>query len=96
MLDVEQEQMPAAIAPKRVEAPQHLVAAPTPKLARAFEPTLILPTGRFHRAAALRFAAPACHRVIHPVLVAGQIRQLRHHGLTLLFPQPFGQRAQVL
>jgi hypothetical protein len=87
MGDVGKKQMPAVIAPKRFQAHQRLVARTTPELAGPFEPALVLPTGGFHRAAALRLAPPARYRVIHSVLVTGQIRQFRRHGLPLLVAQ---------
>jgi hypothetical protein len=54
--DVGEEQVPTVVAPEGFQTHQSFIASATPKLAGALEPALILSAGRFHRAAALRFA----------------------------------------
>src|SRR5262245_26585560 len=83
--DVGEQQVPAFVAPEGFQTHQAFITRTTPKLARSLEPTLILPTGRFHRAAAHRFARSPRRRVIHPLTMAFQIRHFGGDDLPLLF-----------
>ena len=88
--------MPAFIAPEGFQTHQSFVADQTPELSGAFEAALILPTGRFDGAAALRFALTPCGGVVHSLTVAFQIRQFGLNGLSFFLTQSFGQSAQIV
>ena len=94
--DVRKQQLPAVVAPEGFQAHQAFIAGATPELARTFEPTLVLPTGRFHRATALRVARLPRRGTVHPPAMAFQISDFGLDHLPFLFLQSLGQRAQVL
>lgn len=67
-----EEQFPATVAPKGLQAHQRLVTGLAPELAGPLEACLILPTGGFHRPAAQRLAFLFGRPVVHPLAVALQ------------------------
>lgn len=88
--------MPAVVAPEGFQTHQAFITHATPELPRAFEPALVLPAGRFHRAAPQRFSGSLCRRVVHSLPVAFQIVQFGFNGLAFLFAQSLGQGVQVV
>src|SRR5712692_10051131 len=89
------EQMPAFVAPEGFQAHQCLISGTTPKLARAFEAALVLPTSRFDGATALWLAGSSGRCIIHPMSMLLEIVHFALHDLTLLVAQPLGQCSQV-
>lgn len=69
--------MPAAIAPEGFQAHQGFISGPAPKLARAFEAALILPTGGLDRTAAQRLSASFGEVIVQPVAMGLEVFQLR-------------------
>ncbi len=72
--------MPAFVAPEGFEAQEGFVASGAPELAGALEAALALPTGRFHRTTADRFARPLGRPVIHPGLMFVEVGHFAGHG----------------
>src|SRR5437764_7355012 len=87
--------MPAFVAPEGFQAHQSLVPSTTPKLAGSFEAALVLPTGRFHGATALRLASSSRGSVIHPVLVLLEILHFAFHRSAFLLAKPPAQCSQI-
>src|SRR5438105_14092537 len=87
--------MPAFVAPESFQAHQSLIPGTTPKLARSLEAALVLPTGRFHGATALRLAGPSRRSVIHPVSVLLAILHFAFHRSTFLLAKPLTQCSQI-
>src|SRR5579872_5806888 len=88
--------MPAVVAPEGFQTHQSFIADQTPELSGSFEAALVLPTGRFDGATALRFAGTPCGGVVHTLTVAFQIRQFGLNGSSFFLTQPSGQSAQIV
>ena len=89
---VREEAVPTTVAPKGFQTHQGFIPLLTPKLPRAFEAALRLPTGRFNRAAADGFAAAAAGAVVHARLMFVKIIDLAGHRCDGSLVRQSGQR----
>src|SRR6267378_1765339 len=87
--------MPAFVAPKGFQAHQSFVPGTAPKLTGSFKAALVLPTGRFHGATALRLPGSSRSSIIHPVLMLLEILHFAFHRSAFLLAKPPAQRSQI-